>query len=74
MAEAEIRVKRWGNSMGIVLPREIIEAEGIRENEKVRIIVIKEENTINETFGMLKGKIKESGQDIKNKLRKELYG
>ena len=73
MAEIEIIAKKWGNSIGIVLPREIVEAEKIRENEKLRIIVIKEDRVIDRTFGLLRKDIDESGQEIKNKLRKELY-
>jgi len=35
------KVKRWGNSMGVVLPKALVESEGLREGEEVEIAVRK---------------------------------
>lgn len=29
------RIKRWGNSCGVLLPKAIVEREGLEEGEKV---------------------------------------
>ena len=74
MTLIDVRVKKWGNSFGVVIPREVIEKEDIKEDEDVRLIFVKKSSKVlKETFGMLKGKIKKSTQQIKNELRKELY-
>ncbi len=74
MTEAILETKKWGNSIGVILPKEMLEKENIKgEHEKVFILVRKQDNTFEKTFGMLKGKIKKPTQQIKDELREELY-
>jgi len=55
MAEAILETKKWGNSIGVVLPREILENEGIKgEHEKLFVLVKKRDETAREAFGVLK--------------------
>jgi antitoxin component of MazEF toxin-antitoxin module len=37
----EVVAKRWGNSLGIVLPKELVRERAIKENERLRIEVVK---------------------------------
>ncbi|MDG6995208.1 MAG: AbrB/MazE/SpoVT family DNA-binding domain-containing protein [Nitrososphaerota archaeon] len=37
--QAKARLKRWGNSFGVVVPKEIIEREHLKEGEEVEISV-----------------------------------
>ncbi|MGI0102744.1 MAG: AbrB/MazE/SpoVT family DNA-binding domain-containing protein [Nitrosotalea sp.] len=37
--QAKSKLKRWGNSYGVIVPKEIIEKEGIKEGEMVEISV-----------------------------------
>jgi len=37
--QARSKLKRWGNSYGVVVPKEIVEKEGLREGELVEISV-----------------------------------
>ena len=74
MAVVDAKLKRWGNSFGVVIPMEVIEMENIKEEEEVRLIVVrKSSRTLRETFGIGKGKIKKSGQQFKDEARRELY-
>lgn len=73
MAEAEAEVRKWGNSLGIIIPKETVKKENIREKEKIRFIIVRDSNVLKETFGMVKGKWKKSAQEIKDQARKELY-
>ena len=74
MKAIETTAKRWGNSIGIIIPKEVIDREHIKENGIVRFLIIKENDKIlRETFGLAKDKIKKSTQQIKNELRNELY-
>ena len=49
----EVVIKKWGNSMGVVLPKDLVETQGLEENEKVFITVIKE-GDLSDIFGSLK--------------------
>ena len=39
--QARSKLKRWGNSYGVVVPREIVKKEGLKEGELVEISVRK---------------------------------
>lgn len=75
MAETILETKRWGNSIGIVLPKEILETEHIKgEHEKVFVIIKKGGKTAGRSFGALNSiKWKKSAQELKNEIKKELY-
>ena len=74
MTVIEARVKKWGNSFGVVIPIEVIEKEKIKEEDKIRLIVLKDSRKVlEETFGMGKGKLKKTGQQFKDELRRDLY-
>lgn len=71
MLEFDTKVKKWGNSLGVILPKFELEKREIGENETLHIIVMKKNRNIRKTFGMLKGW--KTGQQIKDLSRKELY-
>lgn len=62
----EVTVKRWGNSLGVVLPKDLIDAKGIEENETVKIEVVKKA-ALTKLFGSQKRVI--SGQAFKDMVR-----
>lgn len=62
----EVVVKKWGNSVGVILPKELVERESLKENEKVLLEVVKEAN-LERIFGSLKRKM--SGQQFKDMVR-----
>ena len=74
MTTIQTRVRRWGNSLGVIIPSEAVASEKIRENDEIMVLLVKDsKRVLRETFGMLKGKIKKSSQQIKDELRVELY-
>ena len=56
MMEVEAKVRKWGRSFGVVIPKEKIIEEGIKENETIKLLIIKRTNVLKETFGTLKFK------------------
>lgn len=72
MLEFDAKIKKWGNSFGLVIPKEDLKKELIRENEMVHVIAMRKNDAIKESFGMLKG-WKMTGQKAKDIARKELY-
>jgi len=68
------KLKKWGNSYGIIIPKGIIEENKLKENQEIELLLLKDSTaTFDRTFGILKGRIKKSTQEIKDELRKELY-
>lgn len=63
----EITLKKWGNSIAAIFPKELIKKEGLKENEKIKIDIVKVGN-LDHLFGSLKTKI--TGQEFKDMVRK----
>lgn len=55
MVMIEVKAKKWGNSIGFVIPKKIAKKENFKVGEKVDIIIIPKNNVLKETFGMFKG-------------------
>jgi len=66
------KLKKWGNSMGIIIPKEIIEQEKLKENQEVELLMLRDsKKVLKEMWGSLK--TGRSAQEIKDELRRELY-
>ena len=72
MLEFDAKIKKWGNSFGMVIPKENLKKEIIKENEIIHVIAIRKNESIKESFGMLRD-WKMTGQKAKDIARKELY-
>ena len=59
--------KKWGNSIGIILPSEIVEEGDIKAEREIDILVIEKRIDLNKIFGSLK--LKEPTQKIKDEMR-----
>lgn len=66
MTEAITTARKWGNSVGVTLPAEVIREEHIKPNDKV-MVKVKKVVPIKELFGTLK--TKRSTQSLKDELR-----
>ena len=64
--EIEAIAKKWGDSVGFVVPKNVVEQEHITPNCKVKFEILKVSD-ISDTFGKLKRKL--SGQEVKNQAR-----
>ncbi len=63
---SEVVLRKWGNSLGVVLPKELVENKGLHEKEVILIEVVKEAN-LKDVFGSLKRKM--SGQEFKDLVK-----
>jgi antitoxin component of MazEF toxin-antitoxin module len=74
MTVIETKVKKWGNSFGIIIPSETVAAKKLKEDDRISIIVLGDSRkALRESFGSLRGKLTKSSQQIKDELRRELY-
>jgi len=68
--EVKTTARRWGSSIGIILPKAVVEANRIRENEEV-IIEVKKKTLAGEMFGRFpEWKFKKSAQELKDEARR----
>ena len=67
MVETEVKTRKWGSSIGVVLPKEVVDEIGIKPDEKITID-IKKKPLAKEFFGSLKD-WKRPTQEIKDEAR-----
>ena len=67
--EIETIAKRWGSSLGVILPKSVVEARKIREDDRVVIEIINKP-IAKQFFGRFKRKFKKSAQELKDEARK----
>ena len=65
----EVRTKKWGNSIGIVIPVETVKRFNIKPEEDIVIEIEKNNNVLKEMFG--KAKLKKSAKKMIKDFRKE---
>lgn len=63
---AETIIRKWGNSLGVILPHELVEQQHLKEKDKV-IIALAKEGDLSDIFGSLPRTI--SGQKFKDVVR-----
>lgn len=62
----EVKLKKWGNSMAVIVPNRIIEERKLKEEDRVIIEFVKKVS-LSKEFGSIKRKL--SGQEFKDMAR-----
>ncbi|PIN75647.1 hypothetical protein COV18_02260 [Candidatus Woesearchaeota archaeon CG10_big_fil_rev_8_21_14_0_10_37_12] len=62
----EVTLRKWGNSLGVILPKELVQKKHLKSDDKIFLEVVKETDLTN-LFGSLKRKT--SGQQFKDMAR-----
>ena len=71
--ETVTKTRTWGNSLGVVIPKEMVEEMRLRPEEEIILEVRKKENPLKELWGAFKFKkdphklIKEVRKDLESK-------
>ena len=68
----KIKTKQWGNSLGVVLPKKMVDELGIKSGDSVFVEIEKESNLLRELFGFGKDKKISRKEFLRN--RKEMEG
>ena len=68
--EITVKPKRWGNSLGITIPKTIVEEEKISLKDELIVDIRRKRDTerIKSLFGRFK--FRESTQEIKDRMKK----
>lgn len=56
MTTVQVQIRKWGQSLGLVIPKETVDKNSLSDGEKVDIIILKRTNALKETFGKVKFK------------------
>ena len=67
MTDVICKAKKWGSSLGVVIPKIVVEKEHISEGEEI-VITIKKQHLAKEFFGILSD-WKKSAQKLKDEAR-----
>ena len=71
MIEHETRLKAWGNSVGIIIPKEDIKREGLHLDQKVKVVITPVKTLkVKDIFGKLK--LKKSAKELLKEVDEEL--
>ena len=54
MQEFEAQPKKWGSSLGVIIPKEIVERDKINTKKRIRLLVLPSMENIRKSFGTLK--------------------
>jgi len=71
MIKSTTRLRAWGNSIGVVLPKDEIKNEGLNVNDEIEITIKKKTVTLKEVFGKLK-EFKAKSNKTTDELLKEV--
>ena len=63
------QLKSWGSSLGVVVPKEVVKAEHLKEVDEITI-EIHRKSSIREIFGSMPN-LKIDAQKMKDEIRKE---
>jgi len=66
------KTRKWGNSLGLRIPKDVVNEMKLRENQEVVVELMPKGNALKELFGFAKGKIKKSTEDILKEARKDI--
>jgi antitoxin component of MazEF toxin-antitoxin module len=74
MMPIDVEVRRWGNSFGVTIPKEVARKELLKESQHIRVLILKDNEKMRQSFGMAGKVFKKTAQELKDGLRRELYG
>ncbi len=69
MEEINCELRKWGRSIGVVIPKESVIKEHLKEGDKIKILITKKNNVLREMFGSLK--LKRSSEEMLKEIDEE---
>ena len=69
MIELETKARKWGNSIGVSLPKDVIKKANIKPDKEVRLFIQDKKIDLSKVFGTLK--IKKPTQEILDEIRQD---
>jgi antitoxin component of MazEF toxin-antitoxin module len=67
-----VKTKKWGNSIGVVIPADVVTQMGLKAGQEISIDVKKSDNVLKGMFGA--GKFSKDTETLLKETRKEMQG
>ena len=61
--------RRWGNSIAVVIPKEVVERKRLHEDQEISITVEITRPTLSKLFGRFPRNSKKTAQQLKDEIR-----
>ncbi len=77
MIEAKVKLKAWGNSIGLVLPKDALQKDNLGVNDEVEITIRRTSNPLREIFGKLKdfpARNNKTNAELLAEMKRDLHG
>ncbi len=75
MEKINATIKKWGNSFGIILPKEIVNTENLKEGNEIEVLISSKNKTrAKDIFGILKGRIKKDTAELLKEVDRDFEG
>ncbi len=71
MLETEAMLKRWGSSVGLILPKGSLKKEDLKVGQRVIVRVMKKISPLRQTFGTLK--FRKSTEELLRESDQEMW-
>ena len=72
METISTKVKKWGNSFGIILPADIVKCNKLKEGTNIEVrITAKNKTMARDIFGILKGKLTRITDDLLKEVNRD---
>jgi len=68
MIEIKVEVRKWGNSLAVVLPKDKIKGTNIKEGKKLTIMIPNGNVDLRKKFGSLKHILKKPTEEIMREI------
>ena len=75
MEKINATVKKYGNSFGIILPKELIESQKPKEGSNIDLVIQPKNITkVKDIFGLMKGKLKRDTAEVLKEVDRDFWG
>ena len=71
MISIESKIRQWGRSLGVVIPKEGVEKGGFRADDAVTLLITKKSDAVKRTFNSFK--FKKSTDELLNEIDREAW-
>lgn len=69
MESANVKIRKWGNSFGVVLPIELIQKQNLNEGSEIQILIQSEKkHSRANLFGILNKRLKRPTQEVLDEI------
>lgn len=71
MIEIKSKLRKWGNSFGVIVPQKIVEEEKFSEGDNITLLLGEKKPNLRKLFGA--HKFKEPVEEIMKQIDEDLY-